>query len=106
MHQPGLRALKGLFNCSMSLVFTFLCATNQAKALTLEGTFVFHKKLAGEKGIESEKLDKAKKKTKLLKRMEPKLLHLEQKGINEHWKVETIVFQDSETLHQINCDEK
>ena len=31
--------LWGLLNCSKSLVFTFLCATNHAKALTFEGTF-------------------------------------------------------------------
>ena len=31
MHQSRLRALKGLFTCNMSLVFTFLCATNQTK---------------------------------------------------------------------------
>ena len=46
MHQSRLRALKGLLNYNMSLVFTFLYAINQAKTLTLEGTFDFHKKLA------------------------------------------------------------
>ena len=45
----------------MSLVFTFLYATNQAKALTLEGTFDFHKKLAGQKGTELEMMDKVEK---------------------------------------------
>ena len=49
------------YYCSMSLVFIFLCATNQAKAPTLKGTFVFHKKLVGQKGKESKKLDKAEK---------------------------------------------
>ena len=47
MHQSGLRALKGLLNYNMSLVFTLLYATNQAKAMTLEGTLDFHKKLIG-----------------------------------------------------------
>ena len=46
MHQLGLRVLKGLLNFSMSLFFTFLCGTNQVKALTLEGTFDIYKKLA------------------------------------------------------------
>ncbi|RVW46815.1 Transcription initiation factor TFIID subunit 1 [Vitis vinifera] len=46
----------------MSLVFTFLCDTNQAKALTFEGAFDFHSKLAGRNKIGFEKLDKAKKK--------------------------------------------
>ena len=46
----------------MSLVFTFLCDTNQAKALTFEGAFDFHRKLAGRNKIGFEKLDKAKKK--------------------------------------------
>lgn len=31
----------------MSFVFTFLSATNRAKALTLDETFDFHKKLVG-----------------------------------------------------------
>ena len=43
MHQSGLRVLKSLLNCNMLLVFTFLWAINQAKALALEGTFEFHK---------------------------------------------------------------
>ena len=33
MHQSRLRALKGLLNCNMSMVFTILCVTNQAKAI-------------------------------------------------------------------------
>ena len=45
----------------MSLVFTFLCVTNHAKALTLEGTFNFYKKLVGQKGAESKTLDKVEK---------------------------------------------
>ena len=61
MHQSGLRALKGLLNCSMSLVFTFLCATNHAKALTLEGTLDLHKKLVGQNITEYDKTDKAQK---------------------------------------------
>ena len=56
------RTLKGLLNCNISLIFTFLWATNQAKALTLEETFEFYKKLAGWKGIEFEALAKAEKK--------------------------------------------
>ena len=46
----------------MSLVFTFLCATNQAKVLTFEGAFDLHKHLARRNKIRFEKLDKAKKK--------------------------------------------
>ena len=47
----------------MSLVFTFLGATNQSKGLTLGGALDFHKKkIVGWKGTEFEKLDKAKKK--------------------------------------------
>ena len=33
MHQSRLRALKGLLNCNMSMVFTILCVTNQGKAI-------------------------------------------------------------------------
>ena len=46
----------------MSLVFTFPCATNQAKALTLVGVFDFYKNLAKRNEIGFEKLDKAAKK--------------------------------------------
>ena len=60
MHQSGLRALNGLLSCSMSLVFTFLCVTKQAKALTLDETLDFHKNLVVWKEIESDKLDKIK----------------------------------------------
>ena len=83
MHQSGLRVLKGLLNCSMSLVFTFVYVTNYAKALTLEGTFDFHKKLAWWKVTKFETLDKAGKKDfllrKFMKRMVPKLSYLELK---------------------------
>ena len=55
--------MQGLPNCNISLAFTFLCATNQAKALTFGGAFAFHKKkLAGKNGKGFDKLDKAKKK--------------------------------------------
>ena len=43
----------------MSLVFTFLYVTNQAKALTLDGTLNFYTNLAIEKGHKSDRLDKA-----------------------------------------------
>ena len=46
----------------MSLVFTFLCATNHVKALTLDETLDFHTNLAGKKGTNTDYLDKAKKK--------------------------------------------
>lgn len=46
---------------SMLLVFTFICATNQAQ-VTLERTLDFNKNLVGWKGIEYNELDKAKKK--------------------------------------------
>ena len=52
----------GIFNCNMSLVFTFLYATNQAKDLTLKGTWDFQMKLARKAGDESERWDKTKKK--------------------------------------------
>ena len=43
-------------------MFTFPCATNQARALTFEGTFELHKNLAGRniKGFET--FNKTKKK--------------------------------------------
>ena len=43
---------------------------------------------------------------KALKRMEPKLSHPEQKKINEHLKVKIIVFQDPQSPHQTNYDER
>ena len=49
----GLRALQDLLNCSMSQVFTFLNATNQAKDLTLNGACRFHTKSLGNEGVGS-----------------------------------------------------
>ena len=46
----------------MPLVFTILCATNQARALTFEGTFDFHKNLTRRNKTGFEKLDTANKK--------------------------------------------
>ena len=46
----------------MSLVFTFLCATNQARALTFERAFDLHKNLVRRNKMGFEGLDKAKKK--------------------------------------------
>lgn len=46
----------------MLLVFAFLCATNQAKALTLDETLEFHINLVGEKRTKSDILEKAMKK--------------------------------------------
>ena len=43
-------------------MFTFPCATNQARALTFEGTFELHKNLAGRNNKGFETFDKAKKK--------------------------------------------
>ena len=43
-------------------MFTFPCATNQARALTFEGAFELHKNLARMNKIGFETLDKAKKK--------------------------------------------
>ena len=43
-------------------MFTFPCATNQARALTFEGAFELHKNLAGRNKIGLETFDKAKKK--------------------------------------------
>ena len=78
----GFERMINRLNYSTSLVFTFLCATNHAKTLTLKGTFDFHKKIAGKKGTEFETLDKTEKMIllrKFLKRMVPKLSHLELK---------------------------
>ena len=52
----------------MSLVFTFLCATNQAKVLTFEEAFDLHKNLVKRNKIRFEKLDKAKKKDLTVKK--------------------------------------
>ena len=57
----GLRALQDLLNCSMSLVFTFLCATSQVKTFFLDETSDMHKKIFGWKRIGSDGLDKTKK---------------------------------------------
>ena len=46
----------------MSLIFIFLSATNQAKVMTLEGTFDFHKNLVGRKGTKTNNLVKPTKK--------------------------------------------
>ena len=43
-------------------MFTFPCATNQARALTFEGAFELHKNLAGRNKIGFETFDKVKKK--------------------------------------------
>ena len=43
-------------------MFTFPCATNQARALTFEGAFELHKNSAGRNKIGFETFDKAKKK--------------------------------------------
>ena len=43
-------------------MFTFPCATNQARALTFEGAFKLHKNLARRNKIGFETFDKAKKK--------------------------------------------
>ena len=60
-HQLGPRDLKSLLNCSLSLVFIFLCDTNQEKALTLDKTLYFHINQVGEKKTISNVLDKAMK---------------------------------------------
>ena len=62
LHMSGLIALWGLLNCSKSLVFTFLCATSQIKALTLKGTWDFQTNLVGKNGDESGIWDRAVKK--------------------------------------------
>ena len=66
----GLRALWGLLNCSKSLVFTFLCATNQTKDLTLKGTWEFQTNLVGKTEGESGQWDKARKKDLTIKSSE------------------------------------
>ena len=62
LQMSGLRALRGLLNCSKSLVFTFLCATSQTKALTLKGTWQFHTNLVRKNGDKPGIWDKAIKK--------------------------------------------
>ena len=42
-HHRGQKDFYGLLNCIMSLVFTFLCATNQARALIFEGALISSK---------------------------------------------------------------
>ena len=46
----------------MSLVFIFLCATNQTKDFTLKGTWEFQTNLEGKTEGEPENWDKARKK--------------------------------------------
>lgn len=60
-HQLGLRVLQDLLNCNMSLIFTLLCTTSQAKALALDGALNFQIKLAREKRTRFDVLDKALK---------------------------------------------
>lgn len=60
-HQLGLRVLQGLLNYNMSLIFTLLCTTSQAKALALDGALNFQIKLAREKRTRFDVLDKALK---------------------------------------------
>ena len=54
--------MKGLFNCSIPLVFTFLCATSQTKTFTLDGILDIHMNLAGEKRHKFDRLYKTRKK--------------------------------------------
>ena len=54
LQMSGLSALYGLLNCSKSLVFTFLCITNQTKDLTLKETWEFQTNLVGKTGGEPE----------------------------------------------------
>ena len=42
----------------MSVVFTFLCTTNQVKTLIFDKAFEFHKNLAAKSKIGFDKLDK------------------------------------------------
>ena len=77
-----LRNLEGLLNRVMYLVFTFLCATNQAKTLTFEWAFNFHKNLARKNGIGFNRLDRAKDFFLWrinLKRIKTKFLNLQHK---------------------------
>ena len=53
--------LKNLLSCSMSLMFTFLSVTNQAKDLTLNGACNFQTKSIGNDGVGSIRLDKIEK---------------------------------------------
>ena len=75
LQMSGLRALWGLLNCSKSLVFTFLCATSQAKALTLKGTWEFHTNLVGKSGDKSGIWDKVIKKDLTMNNPEENMDH-------------------------------
>ena len=99
MHQSRLKALNSLLNCSISLVFIFLCATNQARVMTLEGGSWFQQKFG------NDKLNKAKKKILLrilLRKKVPKLSHMEQIETNVHGRVKSLVFQDPQSPHQLD----
>ena len=54
----------------MSLLLTFLCATNHVKALTLDGASAFRTNLARENETETGKLDKAIEKDSIENKLE------------------------------------
>ena len=56
-------------------MFTFLCATNQARALTFEGAFDLFKNLAGKNKIGFEQFDKAKKKDLIVNKLDEDTLN-------------------------------
>ena len=63
----------------MSLVFTFLCTTNQVKVLTFDEIFDLYKNLARKNKIRFDKLTRTRKKILLkinLKMVKTKLLNL------------------------------
>ena len=51
-------------------MFTFPCTTNQARALTFEGTFDLHKNLVRRNKTGFEKFDKAKKKDLIVNKLD------------------------------------
>lgn len=67
----------------MLLVFAFLCATNQVKALTLDETLEFHLIWLGKKRIESDILEKAMKKDLIKNNLEEVNEHALASGVDE-----------------------
>lgn len=83
-------------------MFTFLCATSQAKTLTLDETSDFHQNLARGKGIGSNRLDKVKRKDFIvsLKMIMMKVSFMGQMETSMYKREMVCVFQGSQS--QVN----
>ena len=103
MHQLDPSDLKDLLKCSMSSVFTILCATNQTNVLTLDDTLDFHINLVGEKRTILYLLDKAMKndltKNNLEEINDHALSYLGRMEISAHEWGMTWVFQGPQSLN-------